>query len=103
MDLELFSKIVGYLFFAFSVGYLVRITNKHRDDIWGAIIGEDKKLSLPELCALLWVILFPVLFFAEIFLGLKAGEHIWYSMDSIFLIIIGGNAYKRYSTSNTSK
>ena len=95
--------IIAYLFFGFSVGYLIYVTNRHREDIWSAIIGDDKKLSLPELSALLWVVLFPVLFFAEIFLDLKAGEHIWYSMDSIFLIIIGGNAFKKSDNSNTSK
>lgn len=85
------EKIIGYVFFLFCIGYLLYITHKHKNDLWGAIIGDDKKLDITELAALFWFMLFPMLFFGEVFLGLKAGEHIWYSLDSIFLIIIGGD------------
>ena len=85
------EKIIGLVFFVFCVGYMIYITQKHKDDLWSAIIGQDNKLDLTEFAALLWFLIFPMLFFAEVFLSLKAGEHIWYSLDSIFLIIIGGD------------
>lgn len=85
------EKIIGYVFFLFCIGYILHITNKHKVSLWNAIIGDDKKLDITELAALFWFMLFPMLFFAEVFLGMVAGEHIWYSLDSIFLIIIGGD------------
>ena len=89
------DHIIAYVFFAFSLGYMIFITTKHREDLWSAIIGENKKLDITELAALFWFVLFPILFFAEVFLGRTAGEHIWYSLDSIFLIIVGGNTLNR--------
>ena len=95
------DHIVAYVFFLFSLGYLILIIRKHKDDIWNAYIGSDGKLSLPEFMGFLWTILFCILFFSELFLGKTAGSHIWYSMDSIFLIIIGGNAIKRNEKSDS--
>lgn len=85
------DHIIGYIFFVFCLGYIIYITIRHKKTLWEAISGEDKKLDLTELAALFWFVIFPILFFAEIFLGKTVGEHIWYSLDSIFLIIIGGN------------
>ena len=95
------DHIIAYAFFAFSLGYMIHITTKHKKDLWNAIIGDNKKLDITEMAALFWFLLFPVLFFAEVFLGKVAGEHIWYSMDSIFLIIVGGDVVnKRKNKSN---
>lgn len=89
------DHIIAYAFFAFSLGYMVFITTKHKDDLWKAIIGDNNKLDITEMAALFWFVLFPILFFAEVFLGKVAGEHIWYSLDSIFLVIVGGNALNK--------
>ncbi len=96
-------QITGLCFFVFTFAYFIYITRKHSGEIWGAMLGDDGKLQLTELAALFWFILFPILFFADLFLGLKASEEIWYSMDGIFLIIIGGHSVNKHFESRQKK
>tara|TARA_R100001530_G_scaffold127686_1_gene96985 strand:- start:104 stop:421 length:318 start_codon:yes stop_codon:yes gene_type:complete len=85
------DHIVSYVFGLFSAGYLFYLVRTHRSEIWGAFRGKNEKLDIHELAALYWFFMFAVLFFSELFLGKTAGPHIWYSLDTIFLIIIGGD------------
>ncbi len=86
------QHIAAYIFEAFSLIYFLYLTKKHRKEMWEAIRGDDKKLQLPEIAAFFWFILFPILFFGDLFFGLDASDKVWYSMDVIFLFIIGGYA-----------
>ncbi len=85
------DHIISYVFFLFCAGYLFYLIRTHRSEIWSAFRGKNEKLDIHELAALYWFFMFAVLFFAELFLGKTAGSHIWYSLDTIFLIIVGGD------------
>jgi hypothetical protein len=90
-----YEKIVGYVFFAISIWYVVGVFKRHRKEIWGAIVGKNNKLELTELAALYWFLFFPILFFADLFLHMEASAKVWYSMDGIFVaIILGDTAVK---------
>ena len=100
------EHIIAYVFFLFSVSYFIYLIRSNRIEIWSAFRGKNDKLDIPELAALYWFFMFAVLFFTELFLGKTAGQHIWYSLDTIFLIIVGGNSIKKnekFNTDNTIK
>jgi hypothetical protein len=87
------AHIAAYIFEICSLGYFIFLTRKHRIEIWEAIKGEDGKLQLTEIAAFYWFMLFPILFFGDLFFNMKASAEIWYSMDFVFFTIIGGHAY----------
>lgn len=84
------DKVAAIIFFIVSAinffGHLKKI------DLDNVTKGDDGKHQLPEIAALYWFRLFPILFFGDFFLGFEASEKIWMSMDAIFLVIMGSHS-----------
>ncbi len=64
---------------------------KRQKEFWDAIRGKDKVLQIEEIAAYSWIRIFPILVFADLFMGLKVSSEVWYSLDFIFFSLIAGN------------
>lgn len=85
-------QIIGWVLMGITLGYLAFLTYRKRGDIWGAVIGEDNKLQISEFVIVIWLVLFPVVVCADIFLKLPASPQVWWSMDIILGLTLGYKA-----------
>ena len=67
---------------------------KRKDEFWQAIKGSDNKLQIEEIIAYVWVRIFPVLVFADLFLNFSLRPEVWYSLDLILVSLVGGNVLR---------
>ena len=65
--IEFFSipRILALLFWIFIVITFYKSAINRKQNIWNALIGEDKKMQLPEVAAYYWVKLFPMVVFLQ--------------------------------------
>jgi hypothetical protein len=87
-------RVVGLLFALGTIGYIFVITARHHDEFWEGVKGEDGKLQFIEAALTIWLALFVPMAIADFAFGLVASDHLYYSMDSIFLIGVGGSVAK---------
>lgn len=87
-------QTIGILMMVVMLTYLAIQAHQHKTDLWSAIEGEDGKLQLPEVVMALWVVLFPVIVLANLFLDRHPDPAIMISMDVILAIILGVKQYK---------
>lgn len=93
--LEFFTppKIIGILFALGTLGYILYLTVKHREDFWTAVKGDNNKLDIIEAVVIVWMVLFVAMITADFALGLHASNEAWYSMDAIFAFSVAGNKF----------
>jgi len=85
-------KVVGFFFACGTIAYLFIITTRHHQEFWEGIKGDNGKLEFIEAALTVWLVLFTAMVIADFAFGLVASGHAWWSMDSIFLIGVGGKA-----------
>ena len=95
-------KVVGFIFAVVTAMYLLMITRKRHAEFWEAVRGEDGKTQFIEMVLVVWVILFTAMIIADFAFGLVASDKAWWSMDSIFLIGIGGRVATVINRGNKS-
>lgn len=83
-------KVVGFFFAVGTVGYLLVVTTRHHKEFWEGIKGDDNKLQFIEAALTIWLVLFTAMVLADFAFGLVASDKAWWSMDSVFLIGVGG-------------
>lgn len=84
------AKIVGTVMYAVALGFLLVLSLRNRTTIWRALIGDNKKLDLPEVVVLMWLVIFPVISLADPLLGLAASEKVWWGLDLVLLFALTG-------------
>lgn len=97
------AQIVAFAFFAYIVIQLTRLALVKGSDLWEGIKGENGVLDPEDFAILMWTILFPVLVLSDVFLGLKAGDNIWWSMDAILAIVLGYKGWGKNGHDNGRK
>lgn len=83
-------KVIGFFFAFGTFSYLLFVTTKHHEEFWEGIKGDNGKLEFIEAALTVWLVLFVVMIIADFSFGLVASPHAWWSMDSVFLIGVGG-------------
>lgn len=83
-------RIVGFFLAIGTFGYLFIVTTRHHQEFWEGIKGDDGKLQFIEAALTVWLCLFTVMVIADFAFGLVASDNAWWSMDSVFLIGVGG-------------
>jgi len=83
-------RIIGLMFAAGTISYLFVVTTKHHKEFWEGIKGDDGKLQFIEAALTVWLALFVPMVVADFAFGLVASDKVWWSMDSIFLVGVGG-------------
>ena len=83
-------KVVGLFFALGTFSYLFFVTTRHHQEFWEGVKGEDGKLQFIEAALTIWLVLFTAMVIADFSFGLVASGHAWWSMDSVFLIGVGG-------------
>lgn len=96
-------QIMSYLLFALACTMFYFIVREKGKDIWEGIVGENKKLDIPELIAFCAIILFIIGFLANLFLDYEVMLHIWASVDFIIASSIGGRMYLEKIKSSREK
>lgn len=93
--LEFFTpaKIIGIFFALGTLGYILFLTVKHKDDFWSAVKGDNGKLDIIEAVVIVWMVLFVAMITADFALGLHASNEAWYSLDAIFAFSVAGNKF----------
>lgn len=84
------AMILGLILFALSLLYLIWFSIKHGKGVLEGLKGRNGKWDPPEVVVLLWVILFPIMVLADVFLHYEASDNVWYSMDLILLFALSG-------------
>jgi len=82
------EKILGYLYMFGLICYLMYLALSHKKDFWEAIRGSNEKLEMPELIIAFCLILYINIVIADVFLGLKASDGVFWSLDSIILFAL---------------
>ena len=98
------DKIIALVVYVVFTSYFFIATERKKKYIWAAILGDDKKMNVPEITILYWVRLFPILFFITILivlLNLELNQFsislintAWYALDAVFAFAIVGDAYQ---------
>lgn len=83
-------RMVGFIFAIGTFSYIFFITARHHKEFWEGIKGDDGKLQFIEGALTVWLALFVPMAVADFAFGLVASDKLWYSMDSVFLIGVGG-------------
>lgn len=83
-------KIIGACFAVGTLGYILILTIIHHKDFWQGIKGEDGELNFLEAALTVWLVLFSSMVVADFAFGLVASDKIMWSMDSVFLVGVGG-------------
>ena len=83
-------RMIGFIFACGTVGYIFIVTSRHHQEFWEGIKGDDGKLQFLEAALTVWLALFVPMIIADFAFGLIASDKAWWSMDSIFLIGVGG-------------
>lgn len=99
------AKLIGYLLGIIALIQIFIIFFVLRKNIISDIKGKDLIWQLKELSALSWLVLFPILCIADI-LGASASDHVWTSIDLIYIANLGSSnldnyVNRRYSGNNT--
>ena len=95
-DLLTPDKLVGYGLMVITLAYYSFVVVRKHKSLWQAIIGEDKKLQVPEIVTLIALITLPVMLLADIFLNAKASTEAWVSIDTILFGGLAGTGYKDF-------
>lgn len=96
-------KIVGTVFALVTGGYILFLSIKHHSDFWDGIKGEDNKLNFLEAALTIWLVLYASMVTADFAFGLVASEKVWWSMDSVFLVGVGGRTLSVMNRDNKAK
>jgi hypothetical protein len=88
---SIYPMIAGWALFVVTLLAFILFYKKHPESFHD-LKGEDDKWQAPELVIASWLLLFPSASLADIFMGLHASVHFWYSMDLILLFALGGRA-----------
>jgi len=83
-------RMVGFFFAVGTFAYIFFITIKHHKEFWEGVKGDDGKLQFIEAALTIWLALFVPMVIADFAFGLVASDKVWWSLDSIFLIGVGG-------------
>lgn len=83
-------KMVGFFFAVGTLSYIFVVTTRHHKEFWEGIKGDDGKLQFIEAALTIWLTLFTGMAVADFAFGLVASDKLWWSMDTIFLIGVGG-------------
>jgi hypothetical protein len=81
--------LLTIIFISSLIAYYWVIARKWTE-IWPAIKGENNQLDVPELVIFMWVVLFPCVALASLFLELTVDPALWLSMDAIMLFALTG-------------
>jgi hypothetical protein len=84
------AQIIGYILMIGTIMVLSVFSNKHGKTIIQELKGDNNKWDAPELAIVIWLILFPVMIIADVFIQYHASQSAWYSMDLILLFILAG-------------
>lgn len=83
-------RMVGFIFAVGTIGYIFFVVASHHKEFWPGIKGDDGKLQFIESALTIWLALFVPMAVADFAFGLVASDKLWWSMDSIFFIGVGG-------------
>lgn len=87
----IYPMIAGWVLFLITLVAFIYFYKKHPEAFFD-LKGRNMKWDSPELVIASWLILFPSASLADIYIGLHASVHFWYSMDLILLFALGGRA-----------
>lgn len=82
-------QIIAAIFFVIGLLWVGIPFIVNRKEVWEGIKGDNHRLDIREAIGLMWLLMFPIIIFGELFLWFKLPTHAWYSLDTILLIITG--------------
>lgn len=85
------SRFIAYCLVVCCFGFICIITIRRGNEVWKDLKGDDEKLQLIEVIAIIWLILLILTVITDI-LGLRASGNWWTTLNSIFVVLVGGKA-----------
>lgn len=88
------TPIVLYLSHIVLFFFLAR---KYGKEIIEGLKGDNGKWDAPEIITGLWIVLFPAILLANLFLDFDVSNNLWISMDVILLVSLGIREVKEFN------
>ncbi len=92
---------LGYILAILSLGMIYWLYYVKREEVLPDLRGKDKIWQIIELSSVAWLILMPMMVVCDL-LGVHASTTVWTSMDTIYLISVGGKMGFKYMENKNS-
>ena len=86
---ETLPIFIGYFLAILSLIVIYFLYFYKKEEVLPDLRGKDKMWQIIELSSIVWLILMPMLVVCDL-LGIHATTPVWVSMDTIYLISVGG-------------
>ncbi len=90
---EPLKSYIGYVYMFGLILFLLHIVIRHRKEFWNGIKGKDGRLELPEMISFLVMIIYMSVVIADVFIGLKPSESVFWSLNTILLYTLTGRIF----------
>lgn len=94
--------LIGYNLAILSLFIIYWLYFVKRNEVLPDLRGKDKMWQIIELASVAWLILMPTLVICDL-LKVVASPSVWVSMDTIFLIAVGGKMGFKYLEDKNAK
>lgn len=90
------NSLVGYFYMFGIIIFMFSLALKYRKEVVKILFGQDGKPQLPEIVVMIWLIIFPNIVLADVFLGLHPSDGVWWSMNCIMFFALTGHVVTNF-------